>query len=61
VQHQRTNNVEISLHFVRERVAVDDVYIIRDPTTLQFVDIFTKGISTTVFSEFWSSLIICTG
>ena len=33
VQHQRTKHVEIDLHFVRERVAVGDVRVLRIPTT----------------------------
>jgi hypothetical protein len=27
VQHQRTKHVEIDLHFVRDRVAIGDVYM----------------------------------
>ena len=33
VQHQCTKHVEIDLHFVRERVAVGDVRVLRIPTT----------------------------
>ena len=61
VQHQRTKHVEIDLHFVRERVAVGDVRVLHVPTTSQFADIFTKGLPSTVFSEFRSSLNICSG
>jgi hypothetical protein len=43
VQHQRTKHVEIDLHFVRERVAAGEVWVLSVPTTLQFADIFTKG------------------
>jgi hypothetical protein len=56
VQHQRTKHVEIDLHFVRERVALGDVRVLHVPTTSQFADIFTKGLPTSVFSEFRSSL-----
>jgi hypothetical protein len=56
MQHQRTKYVEIDLHFVCERVAVGDVLIIRVPTTSQFTDIFTKGLPSTMFSEFWFNL-----
>jgi hypothetical protein len=56
VQHQRTKHVEIDLHFVRERVALGDVRVLHVPTTSQFADIFTKGLPTSVFSEFHSSL-----
>ena len=58
VQHQRTKHVEIDLHFVRER---DAVRVLRVPTTSQFADIFTKGLPSSVFSEFRSSLNICSG
>jgi hypothetical protein len=61
VQHQRTKHVEIDLHFIRERVAVGDVRVLSVPTTLQFADIFTKGLPSSVFLDFRSSLNICTG
>jgi hypothetical protein len=61
VQHQRTKHVEIDLHFVRERVAVRDVHVLHVPTTFQFTNIFTKGLPSSVFSEFRSSLNICSG
>jgi hypothetical protein len=49
------------LHFIRERVAAGDVRVLSVPTTLQFADIFTKGLPSSVFSDFRSSLNICTG
>jgi hypothetical protein len=58
VQHQRTKHVDIDLHFVRERVAIGDVRVLHVPTTSQFVDIFTKGLPTSVFLKFRSSLNI---
>jgi len=61
VQHQRTKHVEIDLHFVRERVAVGDVRVLHVPTTSQFADIFTKGLPSSVFVDFRSSLNICSG
>jgi hypothetical protein len=61
IQHQRTKHVEIDLHFVRERVAIDDVRVLHVPTTSQFADIFTKGLPISVFSEFRSSLNIRSG
>jgi hypothetical protein len=60
VQHQRTKHVEIDLHFVRERVATGDVWVLSVPTTLQFADIFTKGLPSSVFLDFRCSLNICT-
>lgn len=56
VQHQRTKHVEIDLHFVRERVATGEVRVLHVPTTSQYADIFTKGLPSSVFTEFRSSL-----
>ena len=56
VQHQRTKHVEIDLHFVRERVALGQVRVLYVPTTSQYADVFTKGLPTSVFQEFRSSL-----
>jgi hypothetical protein len=61
VQHQRTKHVEIDLHFVREKVAIGQVCVLHVPTTSQFADIFTKGLPSSVFNEFRSSLNICSG
>jgi hypothetical protein len=56
VQHQRTKHVEIDLHFVRDRVALGEVRVLHVPTTSQYADIFIKGLPTSVFVEFRSSL-----
>jgi hypothetical protein len=56
VQHQRTNHVEIDLHFIRENVALGIVRVLHVPTTSQFVDIFTKGLPSALFIEFRTSL-----
>jgi hypothetical protein len=56
VQHQRTKHIEIDLHFVRERVALGEVRVLHVPTTSQYADVFTKGLPTSVFTEFRSSL-----
>ena len=61
VQHQRTKHMEIDLHFVRDRVAIGDVRVLHVSTTSQFADIFTKGLSSSTFSEFRSSLNIAGG
>lgn len=59
VQHQRTKHIEIDLHFVRERVAIGAVRVLHVPTSSQYADIFTKGLPSTVFQEFRSSLNVC--
>ena len=56
VQHQRTKHVEIDLHFVRDCVVLGEVRVLHVPTTSQYADIFTKGLPTSVFVEFRSSL-----
>jgi hypothetical protein len=61
MQHQRTKHVQIDLHFVRHLVAVGDVRVLHIPTTSQFADIFTKGLPSSTFAEFRSSLNICSG
>ena len=61
VQHQRTKHVEIDLHFMRDRVAVGDVRVLHVPTTFQFADIFTKGLPSSTFSEFRSSVNVAGG
>jgi hypothetical protein len=52
VQHQRTKHVDIDLHSVHECVAAGDVRVLRVPTKSQFADIFTKGLMSSVFTEF---------
>ena len=61
VQYQCTKHVEIDLHFLRERVAIGDVRVLHVPPTSQFTDIFMKGLPSTVFLEFRSSLNIYRG
>jgi hypothetical protein len=61
IQHQRTKHVEIDLHFVRECVAISDVRVLHLSMTSQFADIFTKGLPTSMFSKFRSSLNIRSG
>lgn len=56
VQHQRTKHVEIDLYFVQERVSLVQTRVLHVPTTSQYVDVFTKGLPTSVFQEFRSSL-----
>ncbi|WVZ67726.1 hypothetical protein U9M48_016769 [Paspalum notatum var. saurae] len=58
VQHQRTKHIEIDLHFDRDRVALGEVRVLHVPMSLQFADIFTKGLPSPVFTEFRSSLNI---
>lgn len=61
VQHQRTKHVEIDLHFVRDRVALGEARVLHVPLGSQYADIFTKGLPSTVFTDFRSSLNIHPG
>jgi hypothetical protein len=61
IQHQRMKHVEIDLHFMWEHVAIGDVHAQHVPMASQFTDIFMKALPTSLFSEFRSSLNICSG
>ena len=56
VQHQRTKHIEIDLHFIRERISVGDLRVLHVPTSSQYADIFTKGLPSSVFTEFKTNL-----
>jgi len=53
--------MEIDLHFVRDSVTIGDVRVLHVPTTSQFADIFTKGLPSSTFVEFRSSLNVAGG
>jgi hypothetical protein len=57
-QHRCTKHIEIDIHFVRDKVQVGEVQVLHVPTTSQYADIFTKGLSTATFVEFRSSLTV---
>ncbi|GJW11697.1 ribonuclease H-like domain-containing protein [Tanacetum coccineum] len=58
VQHQRTKHIEIDIHFVRDLVAAGQVRVLHVPSRYQYADIFTKGLPSTLFEEFRSSLSV---
>ncbi|GKE16496.1 ribonuclease H-like domain-containing protein, partial [Tanacetum coccineum] len=58
VQHQRTNHIEIDIHFVRDLVAAGQVRVLHVPSRYLFADIFTKGSPSALFEEFRSSLSV---
>ncbi|XP_057526265.1 uncharacterized mitochondrial protein AtMg00810-like [Amaranthus tricolor] len=59
VHHQRTNHIEIDVHFVREQVKRGDVRVLHVPSPYQIADIFTKGLPRVLFDDFRSSLNVC--
>jgi hypothetical protein len=56
VQHRRTKHIELDIHFVREKVALGAVRVLHVPSSSQYDDIFTKGLSSALFHEFRTSL-----
>lgn len=56
VHHMCTKHIKMGIHFVRQMVAIGEVRVAHVPTTQQLADIFTKGLSTTLFKEFRRSL-----
>ncbi|GJR64758.1 ribonuclease H-like domain-containing protein [Tanacetum coccineum] len=56
VQHQRMKHIDIDIHFVRDLVAAGQVRVLHVPSRYQFADIFTKGLPSTLFEEFRTSL-----
>jgi hypothetical protein len=61
IQHQHMKHVEIDCHFVWKSVAIGDVCVLHVPAISQFTDIFMKGLPTSMFLEFRSSLNIHSG
>ncbi|GKB09205.1 ribonuclease H-like domain-containing protein [Tanacetum coccineum] len=59
VQHQRTKHIEIDIHFVRDLVATGAIRVLHVPSRYQYADIFTKGLPTSLFDEFRTSLSVC--
>ncbi|GJY51456.1 ribonuclease H-like domain-containing protein [Tanacetum coccineum] len=58
VQHQQTKHIEIDFHFVHDMVARGQVRVLHVPSRYQYVDIFTKGLSSDLFEEFRASLSV---
>nr|GEV67190.1 ribonuclease H-like domain-containing protein [Tanacetum cinerariifolium] len=58
VQHQRTKHIEIDIHFVHDLVSTGRIWVLHVPSHYQYANIFTKGLPTTLFDEFRSSLSV---
>ncbi|GKB08731.1 ribonuclease H-like domain-containing protein [Tanacetum coccineum] len=58
VQHQRTKHIKIDIHFVRDLVATGAIRVLHVPSRYQYADIFTKGLPTSLFDEFRTSLSV---
>ncbi|GKC94811.1 ribonuclease H-like domain-containing protein, partial [Tanacetum coccineum] len=58
VQHQRTKHIEIDIHFVRDLVATGAIRVLHVLSRYQYAVIFTKGLPTSLFDKFRTSLSI---
>ncbi|GKE87467.1 ribonuclease H-like domain-containing protein [Tanacetum coccineum] len=55
---QRTKHIRIDIHFVRDLVATGAIRVLHVPSRYQYADIFTKGLPTSLFDEFRTSLSV---
>ncbi|GJU43974.1 ribonuclease H-like domain-containing protein [Tanacetum coccineum] len=58
VQHERTNHIEIDIHFVRDMVKAGHVRVLHIPSRFQYADIFTKCLPSALFEDFRFSLSV---
>ncbi|GJY92181.1 ribonuclease H-like domain-containing protein [Tanacetum coccineum] len=58
IQHQRTKHIEIDIHFVRDMVKAGHVRVLHVPSHFQYANIFTKGLPSSLFEDFCSSLSV---
>nr|GEW86064.1 ribonuclease H-like domain-containing protein [Tanacetum cinerariifolium] len=58
IQHQRTKHIEVDIYLVRDLVAAGQVRVLHVLLRYQYVDIFTKGLSSALFEEFRTSLSV---
>jgi hypothetical protein len=58
LHHRRTKHIEIGIHFVREHVALGELHVHHVPTAQQFMNVMTKGLSSSTLTSFWSSLCV---
>ncbi|GKB81887.1 ribonuclease H-like domain-containing protein [Tanacetum coccineum] len=51
VQHQRTKNIKIDIHFVRDMVTQGYVCVLHVPSRYQYAEIFTKGLPSALVNS----------
>ena len=56
VQHQQTKHIEIDIHFVRDKVELGYIRVLHVSSSSQYACIFTKGLPSSLFLDFKSSL-----
>ena len=50
--HSRTKHIDISYHFVREKVADKQIEVMYCPTEMMVADMLTKGLAKVKFEQF---------
>ncbi|CAN6700999.1 unnamed protein product [Malus baccata var. baccata] len=58
VQHQKTKHIEIDVHFVRERVAKQQLFVQFVSSREQFADILIKGLNDPLFQTHCNNLML---
>lgn len=58
VQHQRTEHIEMDIHFVCGKVAQGQVRVLHIPLKHQIANIFTKGLPLILFQDFRDNLSV---
>ena len=58
VQHQKTKHIEIDVHFVRERVASNQLCVQFVSSKEQFADILMKGLPAPLFQSHCCNLML---
>ena len=58
VQHQRSKQIEVDIHFVSEKVAHGQIRVLHVPSHYQIAHIFTKWLPCILFNDFRDSLSI---
>jgi hypothetical protein len=56
VQHQRSKNIELHMHFIRKLIHDQVIEVLIFPTEYQVADIFTKSLTEAKFSKLRSML-----
>ena len=57
--HDRTKHIDVSHHFVRERVASKEIFVSYCPTDSMTADIMTKALPAVKFRRFCQMLGVC--
>ncbi|GJZ15916.1 ribonuclease H-like domain-containing protein [Tanacetum coccineum] len=60
VQHQRAKHIEIDIHRIRDTVSQGQgqVRVLNVTSCYQYVDIFIKGLPSTLFEEFHTTMSV---